>query len=269
MNSLPTSRNLYLDGDRATAVTRGYDLVQLKYDGWWTKAVCSAGRFGYYSQTDNLFGESDGFGLDGCILIGEFMRGTQWSQAPERKGRFFIYDIWQLFGQPIEKETYNERYRLLRQLKLPSVFTLVNCFRISDANAVWDRYVLREGFEGIVFRRTGSTLDDAVMREKREYSIDGTVVGFEPGNGKYEGSLGAVRVSHGEGAVTLVGGGFTDAERMEIWTNQTAYLGRVMEFTANAIFDSGTARHPRFVRWRDDKTLTALEASGSGSPRRG
>jgi ATP-dependent DNA ligase len=246
------SRNLYLNGDLATAKARGFDICQMKYDGWWCKCVTHSGTAHYHSETDREFGTSSGFDLDGCILIGEFMRGTQWSQHPDRKGRFFIYDLWAIFGEPITNETYLERYRLLRKLTLPSVYTLVDTYRIDNQPALWERYVLREGWEGVVYRRSVSTLDDAVMREKREYSLEGTVVGFEPGLGKYEGSLGAVRVAYGQNT-TSVGGGFTDAERVDIWGNQQTYLGRVMEFTANAIFESGNVRHPRFVRWREDK----------------
>lgn len=246
------SRNLYINGDLELAKARGYDIVQLKYDGWWCKATFDAGVATYYSETSREFGASASFGLDGCILIGEFMRGTQWSQNPARKGRFFVYDIWAIFGEPITDETYTVRYRLLRKLTLPSVYTLVDCYRIDDFHATWERYVLREGWEGVVFRRSTSTVDDAVMRQKREYSLDGTVIGFTPGLGKYEGSLGAIKVAVNN-TTTDVGGGFTDDERTAIWNNQTLYLGRVMEFTANAIFESGAPRHPRFVRWRDDK----------------
>lgn len=247
------SRNLYLNGDYGLAVSRGYDLCQLKYDGWWCRAIHANGGVDFRSETDRSFGTAAIGGLDECTLIGEFLRGTQWSQHPDRKGRFFIYDLWTIFGEPITNESYLTRYRLLKKLRLPATYSLVDTYRIDDQPALWARYVMREGWEGVVYRRSSSTLDDAVMREKREYSLDGTVIGFEPGRGKYEGSLGAVKVACGIGNSTSVGGGFSDAERTHIWGNQTAYLGRVMEYTANAIFESGAPRHPRFVRWREDK----------------
>lgn len=228
-------------------------MVQLKLDGWHCKTIIDHGIATYFSETDREFGTSNCAGLDGCTLIGEFMRGTQWSQHPDRKGRFFVYDLWSIFGQPITNESYNARYRLLLKLSLPSVYSLVDNYRIDSQPALWERYVLREGWEGVVYRRSSSTLDDAIMREKREYSIDGTVVGFEPGMGKYESSLGAIKVAYGQN-VTSVGGGFTDEERHDIWGHQKEFLGRVCEFTCNAIFESGNVRHPRFVRWRDDKS---------------
>ena len=258
------SRNLYLNGDYQLAKSRGFDICQLKLDGWWCRAIHAHGGVDFRSETDRSFGSAALGGLDGCTLIGEFMRGTQWSQHVDRKGRFFVFDVWSVFGEPITTESYVTRYKILRKLRLPSTYSLVDTYRIDDQPALWDRYILREGWEGVVYRRSSSTVDDAVMREKREYSIDGTVVGFEPGMGKYEGSLGAVRVAYGEN-VTSVGGGWTDAERHAIWANQTAFLGRVCEFTANAIFESGNVRHPRFVRWRDDK-LNIPSTIPSSSP---
>lgn len=247
-----TTRNVYLNGTYELATERGFDILQLKYDGWWCRAVCAAGTTTYYSETEREFGQSSSFDLDGCVLLGEYMRGTQWSQHIDRKGIFYIYDIAQIFNEPITNETYTTRYKLLRKLHLPSVYKLVECYRIQDYESIWNRYVLREGYEGVVFRRSVSPITDAIMRCKREYSFDGVVVGWEKGKGKYEGMLGAYKVMMQNGTVTTVGGGYTDAERaVDPQTN----MRRVMEFTANAIFESGNVRHPRFIRWRDDKTL--------------
>lgn len=247
------ARNAYINGTYEEAVERDYDILQLKYDGWWCRAEHAAGHVDYFSETDRNFLSTDIPGLDGCTIIGEYMRGTQWSQHPDRKGLFFIYDLRTVFGEPLTHETYSTRYRLLRRLPLPVNYRLVECFPIKSFDSTWQHYVLDQGFEGVVFRRSESTLDDPIMRHKREYTLDGVVVGFTSGRGKYEGSLGAVRVVCGE-AITDVGGGFSDVERQSIWNNQTAYIGRVMEFTANAVFESGAPRHPRFVRWREDKT---------------
>ena len=260
--------NTYLNGDVQLARERGYDIVQLKLDGWNCRAYATAGQFHYFSETEREFATSDGFGLDGCVLHGEFMRGTQWSQDPSRKGIFFVFDISAVHGEPLSDESYSTRYRLLRKLTLPPTFRLVQCFPIGEFDAVWNRFVLRDGFEGVVFRRTTSGLDDAIIRQKREYTLDGTVVGFEPGLGRNVGRLGAVRVCVGENSVTSVGGGFSDDEREFIWANQARFLGRVMEFTANAIFESGNVRHPRFVKWRDDRVSGAFVERLEAAPPR-
>lgn len=248
------TRDPYLTGDAKLAASRGYDIAQLKLDGWWCEAIAAHGEFTYYSETGREFARSSSFGLDGCTIRGEFMRGTQWSQHPDRKGRFYLYDITKIHGEEFTTEPYATRYRALRKLKLPECFTPVASYPISNSDALWNRFVLNEGYEGLVFRRSSAPLGDAIFRCKREYTLDGIVTAFIPGKGKYEGSLGAVTATLPNGNTTDVGGGFTDAERHAIWSNQPTYLGRVMEFTANAIFESGAPRHPRFVRWRNDKS---------------
>jgi ATP-dependent DNA ligase len=246
------TKNLYLDADVQLARERGFDICQLKLDGWWCRATHAASTATFYSETDREFARANIVGLDGCTLIGEFMRGTQWSQREDRKGLFFVYDITRLFGVPIIEETYLQRYKMLRRLQLPSTYRLIENFHTDHFESIWQRYILHEGYEGVVFRRSSSTINDAIIRHKRIYTLDGIVIGFEVGNGKYSESLGAVRVSVGKG-VTTVGGGFSDAERHHIWANQSRYLGKYMELEASAIFESGAARHPRFVRWREDK----------------
>lgn len=47
--------------------------------------------------------------------------------------------------------------------------------------------------------------------------------------------------------------GFDDAMRDDITENHEKYIGRVFEVTGQEQFASGAIRHPRFIRWRDDK----------------
>jgi ATP-dependent DNA ligase len=65
--------------------------------------------------------------------------------------------------------------------------------------------------------------------------------------------LGAIRAHTSSGVIIDVGGGFTDTQRREIWDNQDLYLGKPFEVEARARFESGSLRHPNFVRWRFDK----------------
>lgn len=74
--------------------------------------------------------------------------------------------------------------------------------------------------------------------------------------GKVEGSLYVNGVLK---KITLIGGGFTDKERKDIWENFDKYRGRVLEVDGYQLFSSGALRHPNAVReckqlkWRDDK----------------
>lgn len=59
--------------------------------------------------------------------------------------------------------------------------------------------------------------------------------------------------------VIIVGecGGFNDNLREQIQNNSQEYIGKVMEVKANEIFsDTGKLRHPRFLRFREDKSAS-------------
>lgn len=237
-------------------------MLQLKYDGWWCKAVCLPDRTEFYSDTDRLFATS-GPTLPGAVLIGEMMRGTQWSQHPERRGKMFLYDAWQINDEPLDLLTYVQRISRLRAalfaapyLGLPDVFRMVDNYRIGERDAVWNTFVIQRGYEGIVYRRTSGPIDDTLYREKRLFTFDGQIISVDEGEGKHAGRMGALRVviNHkGQLVETSVGTGFSDAEREWFWANRNTAVGKWIEFTANAQFESGNVRHGRYVRLRDDR----------------
>lgn len=259
---MPESRNKYTDSTREQALAAGCDIVQLKYDGWFCKAICLPDRTEFYSETSRLFATS-GPTLPGAILVGEYMRGTQWSQDPSRKGLMFIFDCWALHDVPFVSETYKDRMTELRTalyaapyLGLPGIYRTVQNYHISHAAIVWESFVATGGYEGVVYRRSTGQIDDTLYREKNLLTFDGQVIGMEEGEGKHAGRLGYLRViinSNGRLVETRVGNGFTDAQRIDIFDSKNYYVGKYCEFCANAQFESGNVRHGRFLRWREDK----------------
>lgn len=123
------------------------------------------------------------------------------------------------------------------------------------------------------------------MKIKAEETADLRVIGFFEGTGKYENNLGGLLVNY-NGKEVRVGGGFSDEQRREIWEllqedRQSDYslysgelgeensvfryfhgeplnvLGRLIEVEYHEETPDGSLRHPRFVRWRDDKDAEA------------
>lgn len=252
----PHRRAKYEDGDEQLAKSRGYDLVQLKLDGWFCRVESAGGIQQYYSDTDRVFHSTTFVGLPSFVALGEFLRGTQWSKAaPERSGHFHLFDLVEIDGFPLG-ETYARRYIRLRRMaeSFPPTWHVVQNYRMAERGAVWARYVEQEGYEGLIYRRSDGLQDAPIIRHKKIFTLDGVVVGIEPGKGKHEGRMGALRVLLPNGTETSVGNGFDDQTRELVAVNPNLYIGRVVEFTANAVFESGNVRHGRFVRWRDDKT---------------
>lgn len=101
------------------------------------------------------------------------------------------------------------------------------------------------------------------LKVKAEETEDLRIVDAFPGeqHTKYENCLGGLVVDH-NGVRVRIGGGFSDLEREEIWKLYQAdqksdaekqLIGRLIEVEFNEVTPDGSLRHPRFIRFRDDK----------------
>ena len=89
-----------------------------------------------------------------------------------------------------------------------------------------------EGKEGIMINLTNSKYEckrtRGLLKVKSMQIVDLKIVGFEIGKNKNADRLGKLIVDY-KGNNVGVGGGFSDQERIELWSNQEKYLGRVCE----------------------------------------
>lgn len=107
------------------------------------------------------------------------------------------------------------------------------------------------------------------LKCKAEESEDLRVVGFYEGQGKYEGMLGGLVVIRGEEVFVDIGGGFSDAQRKQLWveciedkannvgggptSEPGKVIGRLIEVEFHEVTPDGSLRHPRFKMFRNDK----------------
>lgn len=102
------------------------------------------------------------------------------------------------------------------------------------------------------FKRT-----NALLKVKKMQTMDLEIIGFEEGEGRLAGTLGAILVRYKNGNVVKVGSGFSDEMRNMIWDHQDKCLGAICEVqyfeeTSNA--DGGESlRFPIFKDFRSDK----------------
>jgi hypothetical protein len=97
------------------------------------------------------------------------------------------------------------------------------------------------GYEGIVIECNGLR-----FKHKPVASYDEKVIGWQAGEGRHAGRMGALLTARGK-----VGTGFTDRER-ERFTSRFI-MGKTIELACMGFTPDGKFRHPRFIRSRIDK----------------
>lgn len=136
--------------------------------------------------------------------------------------------------------------------------------KASDVMKAYEFY-RQKGYEGVMVKQMhrpwSANRNHTWMKVKPEETYDVEIIGVKPGKGKYEGTLGALRYSYkGRECSTS---GMTDAERDEWWKLHKAgkLNGRMVEVKCAGETNRGALRHPRFVRFRDDKSPEGTKTS--------
>lgn len=130
---------------------------------------------------------------------------------------------------------------------------------LAEANAHY-REALERGLEGTIVKSADAIWKDSTSKDqvkmKLEFEVDLEVEGYEEGNGKAAGTLGALRCRTSDGQLKVkVGSGFTDAMRRDIWERKDL---KIITVKANSIMppenkDTYSLFLPIFVEERNDK----------------
>jgi ATP-dependent DNA ligase len=246
-----------------------WDIVQLKYDGWWARVVIESGVARIFSRQNQLKDTFPAPGVKDMILIGEYLKGTNRATSAASSvdvaGCVMVFDALETAchsHEKLMKLPYEDRHNLVMALhvsgKFPAWCFGAPAWGVEQAGQLWDNDVLAGGAEGLVFRKLHHTYVDSVIgRVKKEFTMDYVATDVVEGAGKRSGMTGAIIGSLYENGVLVpkvrVGGGFDNAQAIDIYTNFEAYRGRVMEVKGWQVFDSGAMRHPNLVKWREDK----------------
>lgn len=232
--------------------------------------------------------EAGRFVLEGEMVSGSF---NETASSARRKdvdavdAEFHCFDIlpYGLFSGEFDEwdYSYNQRRKLLEHfLGWPARSDRIKpvprylVHSVEEIMGYYER-VRARGLEGLIVKPADGRYEKKRSRNwlkiKGEETLDLCVIGAFEGTGKYEGKLGGLIVQHGNVEVR-VGGGFSDAQREEFWEcfqddirrEQEAdfysrskaagsILGRIIEVEFHEETADGSLRHPRFVRFRDDK----------------
>jgi DNA ligase-1 len=113
-----------------------------------------------------------------------------------------------------------------------------------------DRIVALGG-EGAMVRQPGSryvgSRSNTLFKVKRFSDEEVTVIGHEPGKGKYVGMLGAIKIQLKSGLTCSVGSGFTDDDR-----RNPPKIGATVTIKYQELTPAGIPRFPIFIGERID-----------------
>jgi DNA ligase-1 len=199
-----------------------------------------------------------GIPMDGELMVDgmSFQKslGLLRSHAEVPEAKFYVFDV------PIRNLSFEKRLELLSQVK--GVYNNIKVLThklVHNEDELMDYYhkCRLAGLEGVVIKRPGhqyvGTRSMDWLKMKAVETVDVPIVGFNEGEGKYEGTLGALVVKLDNGQLCDVGSGFSDLERDAFWNNKGKYLVKIIEVLYHENTDDGNLRHPRFHRIRTDK----------------
>lgn len=103
-----------------------------------------------------------------------------------------------------------------------------------------------------------------ILKVKRFFFSDVRIIGYEEGEGKHAGRLGAFVIDF-KGNPVNVGSGYTDEQREEFWANRDFYVGKILEVkykeeTKNKKDNKISLQFPTFSRMRLDKDEESYES---------
>lgn len=228
-----------------------YDFFQIKYDGIWARIEIQDGQANIYSRSEKYKTTITTPNCPDCILLGEYMFGSQRAQNPELKDLIFIFDCLAYKDKVFLHKPYSYRYAIAKHLlnNLTERFRIVTNYDKSSLGEAWE--TLESTEEGFVLRKADQLYHEPLFRCKYEIEEVFYAVDFHAGMGKHSGHLGAISVAKSpRGAIVMrVGGGFSDDERRHIWEHIDCYRRRPMRVVGKGQFASGALRHPNFVEW--------------------
>ena len=278
------------DGAKHPKKIAGECYVEYKYDGVRVIAIVQNGSATLHSRNGKLLEnfphieealskpEFEGLVFDGEVMSEDFQ--TLMKQVHRKEGAqtedsyLAVFDMLTIDEFNAGGTELNAVERRQRIVNLSDLFTyriqLVDATLIdmdTDEGQVkfqeMNKRALDEGYEGLMIKpiKEGYKCkrSHAWLKIKPFIEVTLEVVALEEGTGKNEGLLGALVVEgedDGKFFKLNVGSGLTDENREQIWANQDAVIGQLVEIRADAATQSQDAedtwslRFPRFKTFR-------------------
>ncbi len=195
--------------------------------------------------------------LDGELWLGrggfDRLSGIVRKQQPlDEEWRQVRYMVFELPDAP---GTFSERVEGMRGIVRSAGLgwlQAVEQFRVADRAALMRRMdeVVRAGGEGLMLHLAdapyGTGRGDVLLKVKPWLDAEAKVIGHVPGQGKYKGMLGALRVESSDGRRFRIGTGFKDETRRD-----PPPIGALVTYRYRELNKNGLPRFASYVRIRE------------------
>jgi DNA ligase-1 len=262
--------------------------IEPKFDGMRVLAIAKGSSVDFFTRSGKLVTSlpeslvqeililSASFGRGEIVFDGEVM-GDSFKETMERarrksevfdKAKYYIFDWLTLeefrtIGKTESGFGYRDR-RLILAKHMAGFFSgkhlvLPQSYLVGSEEEVSHYYgTFRDrGLEGAIIKaKEGKYIGKRSaywIKMKAEETEDLEIIGYEEGEGKFVGTLGAILVNR-DGVTVRVGTGLSDEDRHSIWANRPLYLHKMVEVQFQEVTPDGSLRHPRFIRLRMDKS---------------
>lgn len=182
---------------------------------------------------------------------------------------YVVFDVLAIGGTDARSLPLSKRRGLLEQMFDGGEFKSCSLIPQMDASDEACAAIIAAGFEGVIVKRLNAPYASGqrgrgFYKIKATDTVDAVIMGYQPGEGKYDGQLGALLLGQYDASGALVqvakASGMTDAERLTMSQNPDAYIGQVCEFRHMGQMPTGGFRHPVFFRMRPDKAAAECVA---------
>jgi len=254
--------------------------VQFKFDG--LRSICIVdgdGNASFFSRTGNPqynFGhiaeEIKSLGLKNVVLDGEALASDWYETASivhseknvEGKVttnlKYYIFDYLTLEEWKTKKSLpYNCRLERIRTMFITSKYlhktVTTNISSLEEATQAFEKYFAM-GYEGAMLKNMDAPYPFKRSRDwmklKNTETYDVTIKSYEEGLGRNDGRLGKF-ICDFNGVEVDVGGGYSDAQRIEFWAKRDEMISKTIEVKCQEVTKDGSLRFPVFMRVREDK----------------
>ncbi|MBD1581495.1 DNA ligase [Pseudoalteromonas sp. S16_S37] len=181
-------------------------------------------------------------------FVSKVVRSKQSTDAQWQRVRYLIFD------SPNSTQTFMERYQNYKgevlkmnaeHIKAVTQWQFYNDQQLDD---YYQQVLSRQG-EGVMLHQKNALhvagRSDRVLKYKPFQDAEAIVVGYSPGQGKYTGMMGALKVVNEQGIEFKIGTGFSDELR-----NNPPPIGAQITYRHQGFTKYGKPRFARFQRVR-------------------